>query len=160
MPTTYIKGLVNMHSRPVSLTNNEDPGALSVTAQPNSAASCYMPVPWCTSVFDFNNGKRLTLEFDFVHRDMTTHHLVTNIYQQTIGVDDSVRFVYRGSPIDGVGFTSDWLPADGFNQDGARALAADRSGAPFRVFGDAEAVLVVDERMWVVLYRIGHQARR
>jgi hypothetical protein len=59
-----------------------------------------------------------------------------------IGADDFVRFTTTGEFIAG---------------SGAPALASDRVGFTFRVVGDSEVILVVDERLWIIAYRIGQQ---
>lgn len=157
MPTTYVKALVNMLPSQIQLTNREDPSSRTVVARPMSVASCYMPIPWCTSLADFNYGKHLVLEYDDPRiADPALRHLIVNIYQQTVSGDDRVRLTMLGPPRPGHGFPADY-PTEGFNQGpgGARALASDRDGAPFVVYGDTDAVLVVDERFWVICYRIG-----
>ena len=157
MPTTYVKALVNMLPSAIQITNREDPSSGTVVARPMSVASCFMPIPWCTSLADYNNGKHLVLEYDDPSiLDTALRHLVTNIYQQTVAGHDQIRFTMAGPPRPGHGFASDY-PVEGFNQSstGARALASNRDGVPFQVLGDTDAVLVIDERFWVICYRIG-----
>lgn len=88
-------------------------------------------IPWCRSATEYPGH----------HLELTFMNMRYNIWQE-----DYVRFT-----IGNVGY----LPPSGPNP--SRLLAAGRDGGAYNGnAGDTEAVLVLDERAWVILYRVGY----
>jgi hypothetical protein len=98
------------------------------------------PIPWCRSADEFNNlhlSLDLRRPYGSGYGRTTTSIQRFVIWQQDTGGEDRVRFSLDGQ------FHPNALP-----------LAADRNGAPYIPRSDADVILWVDDRQWVILTRI------
>jgi hypothetical protein len=150
MSVTVIRAIVNMNSSfTVSLVqrrpDDPPPGErIDDALPPNSVSSfdtlrCDIPVPWCRSWEEFSNSIHLRLSF-FATRGLgpIRESQFYTIWQQDINGVDLVRFSLNGYYI-----------------ENAPGLAAYRVGHPaYNSRHNSDAILVVDERAWVILTRI------
>jgi hypothetical protein len=165
MPTV-IKSLVNMTSAPIFLSTPSIPTAAARRAEPFAVASTNWVVPACVSLDQVNSGFYLQLDFDLGPGFgwQAGSRISMHIWEQS----DALRFMIANdlpklsngeTRAPTYGFIADY-DSKGF-PDGdnagklARALANQRNGGEFRVSGNPEASLVLDERFWVIAYAIG-----
>lgn len=145
MAITRIKALVNMPCTGVRLENRE--GAYPVlSVGVYAAVSCRnWAVPWCSSPTDFENHRLLlTLTTPASTGSVRTYEY--SIWQENFGGKDRIRFTSDGRyhrPDD---------PDPGLR---SRTLASGRNGGEYVAAGETEAILVVDERPWVIMYKVG-----
>jgi hypothetical protein len=127
MSLTGIRGVVNMQSTPVTLYDQE--GSRQVTAAPYSFGQCHWNVPWCNNAEDFENNHYMTLQY--------AGNTIA-IWQQ----GNSVPFSWNNQ----------------FAQPGDSnygLIAGVYEGASYDAATDADVVLVIDNRPWAILYRLG-----
>lgn len=142
MSFTTIKALVNMTNRPATLQNRETNAGVATDAY--EAKQCNIVVPWCTSSGEFP-GHHLRLEFKATSNPPDRFFTIYSIWQEDISGADRVRFTeyirIRGA-------------IDPPYSHGARGLINARNGSEYIVSGNSDAILVIDERLWVILVRI------
>lgn len=141
MGLTRLKAIVNMNSFAAELKNWER-GDPPVRVDPFSAKSIdNWAIPWCRSQGEFP-GHHLTLLFPVTGGGTRTEY---QIWQENILGVDAVRFTLNGQ----------YERPDTAPPRNSRFLASERSGGIYNITGDTEAILVIDERSWVILYKIG-----
>ncbi len=154
---TVIQAIVSMNpttsltiTNPLNLTPNQ------ITASPMDVASCNVTVPVCRGIEDFNNGNFLRIGFT-----VNGQNVPIVIYEQNSFMRFTVMMspppptgtlmLPNGTPL---GFPSDYVSA-GFNAAQlARPLANSKSGGDFFEWNNPNAILVLDERFWLILYAI------
>ena len=150
MPTSTVKGLVNMTPYPVRLLNFEPYDSPIVTeADSMSVAWCTnWAVPWCTGPWFERRHLRLIFDVPTItHPNKTIEYM---IWQETRSDGDFIRFTlfpHQQQPLEGDFWTG--------YKSGARPLATRRGGYADPIYRDKEVVITVDERLWVMAYQVG-----
>lgn len=128
MSLTHIRGVVNMQSTPVTLIDHENSNA-QVTAQPYSMVPCSFNVPWCNNLEDFE-----------------WNHYMTLIYG-----GNTIAMWQQGNYV-----PFSWN--NQFAQPGSQEygqIAGGYNGPSYNASSDADVILVIDNRPWAILYRLG-----
>lgn len=127
MSLTHIRGVVNMQSTPVTLFDREN--NTTVTCQPFTTAACSLNVPWCNNQTDFEWNHFMTLQYG---------GNTIAIWQEGNAVPFSWnnKFAYPGDPAYG-------------------QIAGGYNGPSYDARYNADVILVIDNRPWAILYRLG-----
>ena len=127
MSLTHIRGVVNMQPNAVTLYDHEN--GQQVTAQPYSEAPCYLNIPWCNNLEDFEGNHSMTLQY--------AGNTIA-IWQQgnQVPYSGNNQFAQPGNPNYGL-------------------LEGAYNGPAYNASSDADVILVIDNRPWVIVYRLG-----
>lgn len=142
MGVTTIRALVNMTNQPAKLQNNHTHE--EVVTDKFEAKKCSIRVPHCAGEGNFP-GSHLRLQFT----DPQSGKLfIYSIWQENISTSDWVRFnEYTPSPNQDLNIDPQYY----YN---ARGLINGRNGSEYVVSDWSDALLVIDERLWVILVQI------
>lgn len=147
MGVTTIRALVNMTNHSAKLKNRETNE--EVVTDRYEAKKCSIRVPWCTGSGEFP-GHHLRLEFTGQQPGSQSSSLfIYSIWQQNTSTSDWVRFKEYTPPPPGQDPNMD--PP---YEDNARGLINGRNGREYVVSNFSDALLVIDERFWVILVQI------
>ncbi len=139
MRPTVIKGIVSMIASTVTIRNHapsSDRGQESI-ALPWQVAPCTIVVPQCRSEADFARGQYVSVRFFDTGGRALTYVLWQDRGAGTGRVRYGERAVYSGC---------------------APVLARDYGGSDDDRIDGGESIIVVDPRLWVILYPIGSGA--
>ena len=146
MGVTTIRALVNMTDQPATLKNRENNDVVQTVRY--EAKKCSMRIPHCPVASEFP-GHHLRLDFFGPQQPgQPAPRFIYSIWQQNISSSDWVRF-REYAPV-----TYQDPNIDPQYEPNSRGLLNARNGSEYVVSEFSDALLVIDERLWVILVQI------